>query len=239
MTRVRSKVCLTAAAFILFLLAPAHARAAPLLVENFNNVPGLAASGWSLINNSSPAGATGWFQGNDAVFPGLDGTTDYIAANFNNAGLGGDISNWLLTPLLTLNNGDTLSFFSQGAGIFADRLEVRLSTNGGSADVGGTASSVGDFGTLLLTINPALDPNGYPTSWTEFTLTLSGLSGPTDGRLAFRYFVTDTNTNANYIGIDDVTVAPAPVPEPATLTLLGLGLASLGARRYRQGKANA
>ena len=41
--------------------------------------------------------------------------------------------------------------------MFADRLELRLSTNGASTNVGTTTTSVGDFTTLLLTVNPLLD----------------------------------------------------------------------------------
>ena len=82
---------------------------------------------------------------------------------------------------------------------------MRLSTNGASANVGGTAASVGDFTTLLLTVNPALN-GGYPDSWTLFTATISGLGGPVSGRFAFRYNVADTSVNADYIGIDTLSV---------------------------------
>jgi hypothetical protein len=239
MSNVCPKRLIIAALFGVFVLAPARARAAPLLFESFDNVAALAGNGWALINNSDPGGATGWFQGNAGVFPASDGSgNDYIAANFENAPLGGSISNWLLTPTLTLNDGDTLSFLTRSTGSpFPDRLEVRFSANGSSANVGANAASVGDFTTLLLTLNPALNIDGYPSDWTSYTVTLSGLGGTTDGRFAFRYSIDDTNINGDYIGIDDVTVNP--VPEPATLTLLGLGLASLGARRYRQSKAGA
>jgi hypothetical protein len=210
------------------------AAAAPLLTENFDNIGTLSGSGWSLINNSSPAGLP-WFQGNPGVFGSQSGASDsYIASNFNAAGVGGNISNWLLAPTLTVNNGDELSFWTQSNGAFPDRLEVRFSANGGSANVGATDTSVGDFSTVLLTINPLL-AGDYPTGWTKYTIVLNGLSGATSGRFGFRYFVPDTNTNADYIGID--TVAVTPVPEPATLTLLGLGLAGLVARRRRTAAA--
>jgi hypothetical protein len=237
MSIVRAKRLTIASLFGVFLLAPAHARAAPILLNDFSNVANLAASGWTMINNSSPGGVTGWFQGNPGVFTAPDGTDGYIAANFLNTGFGGTISNWLLTPTLTLNDGDTLSFLTRSTGSgFADRLEVRFSAGAG-ADVGATPASVGGFTTLLMTINPALNPDGYPSDWTLMTVALSGLGGPTDGRFAFRYSIDDTNINGDYIGIDDVTLNP--VPEPATLTLLGTGLAGLGARRYRQSKARA
>jgi hypothetical protein len=219
-----------AALLLALLMVPATARAAPLLVQDFTSVAGLAAAGWAQVNNSSPGGSTGWFQGNPGIFTAQDGSDDYIAANYLNAGAGGAISDWLLLPVLTLKDGDTLSFATRSSGALPDRLEVRFSPNGASTNVGTTPGSIGSFTTLLLTINPSLG-NAYPSNWTLFTVTLLGLGGPTEGRLAFRYFVPDTNAYGDYIGIDDVTVTA--VPEPAFLTLLSVGVVGLGASRYR------
>ena len=116
------------------LVAPATAHADPLLFEDFSNIGDLAGNGWILQNNSTPGGSTSWFQGNAGVFAATDGTDGYIAANYLNAGAGGDISNWLLTPELTLNDGDTLSFMTRANGEFADGLEVRFGTG---TNVGG------------------------------------------------------------------------------------------------------
>jgi hypothetical protein len=212
------------------LVLATSAGATSILVEDFDDVGALA--GWTFVNNSNPPGTTGWFQGNPGVFPSQSGAADaYIASNFENAALGGNVSNWLLTPELSFGNGDTLGFYTRTAGSdFPDRLEVRLSTNGGSSDVGATDLSVGDFSTLLLTVNPTLAVGGYPDVWTLFTLTLSGLPGPSSGRFAFRYFVPDTSVNADYIGIDTVVV-DARVPEPSSLLLLFLGAAGILRRR--------
>ena len=222
---------------LILLVVATNAYAVPTLEENFDDVTTLAGKGWVQTNNSSPLGTTGWFQGNAGVFPANTGAPDsYIAANFNNADLEGNISNWLQTPTLTVNNGDILSFSTRSAGSFADRLEVRFSSSGSSSNVGVTDSSVGDFINLILTINPALDPTGYPNEWTTFNVSMSGLSGPTSGRYGFRYFVPDTSLNADYIGIDTVSVnaGSGAVPEPSTLACMGIGIAGLAFWRRRQ-----
>jgi hypothetical protein len=220
------------------LLCSAHADASLLLSEDFNNISTLAGAGWSLTNNSVPLGTTGWFQGNDSVFTAQAGVaTSYIAANFNNAdAAGGNISNWLLTPILNLNNGDQLTFYARSAGTLPDGLEVRLSSNGASTNVGATATSVGDFTSLLLAINPSYTGPGFPDTWTLETITLSGLGSSISGRLAFRYVVPDTTLNGDYIGIDTLRVTAASAPAPSTLFCLGLGL-GLGLVAVRRGRA--
>ena len=219
----------------------ATARPAPF-VENFDSLAALPGQGWNFQNNSVPLGATNWFQGNPQVFDAHSGApSSYMAANFNNTGATGTISNWAMLPTMSLNNGDTLKFYSRttvGGGAFPDRLEVRLSDNGSSSDVGLTSGSVGDFDTLLLSINPNLTNVGYPEDWTEFSVTLSGLGGPISGRLAFRYFVTDAGglgTNSNYIGIDDVcvTFAGQVIPLPTAGLMASVGMGVLCTRRRR------
>jgi hypothetical protein len=135
------------------------------------------------------------------------------------------ISNWLLTPPVTLQNGAFMNFATRTVDVpqFPDRLQVRMSTNGTSTDVGTTAYEVGDFTVLMLDINPTLTTTGYPNVWSYYTVTVSGLASPTTGRLAFRYFVPDGGvsfSNGDYIGIDQVaffctTPPPTPTPIPA------------------------
>jgi len=144
------------------------------------------------------------------------------------------ISNWLLTPPVTLQNGATMTFYTRTVDVpqFPDRLQVRMSTSGTSTNVGTTAYEVGDFSVLMLDINPDLTTVGYPSVWTQFSVTVNGVASPTTGRLAFRYFVPDGGTgflNGDYIGIDQVSffctppppsptptppVTPTPAPEP-------------------------
>lgn len=204
--------------------------------ENFDNITLLAGNGWYTQNNSGPLGITSWFQGTSIASSGpfnayVGAANAYIGANFNNTTGGtGVISNWLVTPNRTLRNGDVFSFYTRKPAILAgqtdypDRLEVRMSTNGASTNVGTSAVATGDFTTLLLSVNPSLVQGGYPQAWTMYTVTISGLPAPTSGRIAFRYFVTaagPTGTNSDYIGIDEVSYTPYVCPvltvSPASL----------------------
>lgn len=187
--------------------------------EDFANITTLVPGGWFMKNNSSPNGLTGWFQGNTAVFNAQNGAANsYIGANFNNSTLANTISNWLLTPTVTLRNGDVFSFYTRTTidNLYPDRLQVRLSTSGTSTNVGTTPTSVGNFTTLLLDINPTLVTSVYPTTaFYQYTITISGLSAPTSGRIAFRYFVTNggpNGANSDYIGIDNVVYTPYVCP---------------------------
>jgi hypothetical protein len=200
--------------FTLFFISGIDVVRAQAITEGFDNIITLPASGWFTQNNSTPVGSTGWFQGNNNVFPAQAGaaTNSYIGANFNNTTGSGTISNWLLTPNRTFSNGDVIKFWTRTAADspFPDRLEVRLSTNGASTNVGVGSAAVGDFTVLLLSINPNLTVGGYPEIWTEYTITISGLAAPTSGRIAFRYFVADAGNgaNSNYIGIDTFSYTP-------------------------------
>lgn len=188
-----------------------------LFTENFDVFP----TTWTKTNQSSPVGTNNWgaaTAAQNAYFAGgaFNGNADtsYAFSFFQSVNNVGTISNWLITPSISLQNGDIISFYSRkglsgGATVYADRLEMRLSTNGAfSADPVG-ATGLGDYTTLALTINPALNTVDYPTNWTLFSYTVSGLTGPTDCRVAFRYFVTNggiSGANSDYVAIDAVSV---------------------------------
>jgi hypothetical protein len=211
----------------------ASSQAQVMLSENFDNLANMVNNfGWTIDNRSAPLGTTAWFQGNTNIFPGQSG--GYAAANFNSASNVGTISTWLITPALLVDNGVQISFWTRtvNSPIFPDRLELRMSTTGN--DLGSGPNDVGDFSTLLLSVNPDLTVTGYPETWTQYSVTLSGLSGPTPAKFAFRYYVTNggpAGSNSDYIGIDTLLIQ---VPEPGTLAGIAFGLAAIARRRARK-----
>lgn len=211
------------------------------ITEGFDDITTLAGDGWFFQNNSDSPNLD-WFQGNgddpDPVFQSHEGAPSaYIAVNFNSTN-DAVISSWMITPETDLNDGDVFSFWTRTVtgSNFPDRLELRLSTNGASTDVGTATTDVGDFTNLLVEVNPNLlqGPANYPEEWAQYTATVSGLGGPMTGRFAFRYWVTDAGplgNNSNYIGVDTVEFA-TPIPEPTSaIFLAGLGLATCLIRR--------
>lgn len=237
----------TAFAAMLAAIFVAPSSVSAQITQDFDDPSLLPGQGGVATNNSSPVGTIGWFTGNSVVFDAYNGAaSSYLAANFNSAAGVGTISNWYLTPLQTLTNGSVFSFFTRtvSEAFAADRLELRLSTAGSSTNVGASATSVGDFTTLLLSINPTLVPAEYPSEWTQYSATLSGLASPTTGRFAFRYFVENggpEGENSDYIGIDAVryTVNPVSVPEPSSVALLLTGVVGFGAVVRRRGTTRA
>lgn len=216
-------------------------------VENFD--AGALPAGW-VTTNLSTRNSTGnpWSVADGIV----DQFGEVVVAphagdgmalvNYSSVGSGiGTISNWLISPLITgLHNGDTFSFYTTTVpnSEYPDRLEFRMSTGGGTG-VGDSTSSVGTFTTALLSINPAVDVGGYPEDWTKYTVTLSGLSAPVDGRVAFRYFVPNggpNGDNSNIIGLDDFSYVSA-VPEPGSVTMMLAGVAVLAGLQRRRQKA--
>ncbi|RYY46008.1 MAG: hypothetical protein EOO06_15400 [Chitinophagaceae bacterium] len=151
-----TKFCTVILLVVLMSLTATQLKAQLLINEGFNTV---LPAGWAQQNLSTPAGTNPlWFQGNATVFPAFSGAaTAYAACNFNSIAGAGTISNWMFTPQVALVNGNVISFYARTTtGDFPDRLELRMSTNGASVNVGASNTSVGDFTTLLVSVNPTL-----------------------------------------------------------------------------------
>ncbi|MCB0795273.1 MAG: T9SS type A sorting domain-containing protein [Flavobacteriales bacterium] len=195
-------------------------QAQTILYEGFDDVAGLTSAGWVAVNNSAPQGPDSWSQADGGmVAVAYSGDTlSYVQSSFQATDPNGTgvISDWLISPAVMLNDGDSISVqaLSFNSATFPDRVEVRISPNGGS-DVGSDENSVGDFGNLVFSINPNLDNMSFPSiqvdgsTWTRFAGEITGLGGMTSCRVAIRYWVDDaggTGNNSSTVGIDDLDV---------------------------------
>jgi len=188
------------------------AQADTIYSEGFED---LANSGWILTNNSSPAG-TSWLQGANEIFTAqAGGENSYALANYLSANGSGSISNWLISPEITLAAGSTLSFYArtEDTAGYQDAFNVYFSA--------GSASTTSSFTALATAVTAQ---NG----WTLYTFALPDAA---TGRIAFEYSVANAD-NANVLGIDSVQISA--VPEPSTYGLMALGLVGMAALRRRR-----
>ena len=203
--------------FLSFLLVSLASQAQNLITEGFDDITTLPAAGWSSTNQSATIGAIpNWFQGNPVANGGpfdsyAGAPNSYVACNYNSVTGANTISNWLISPVVSLVNGDVITFYSRTVGTpsFADRLQLRISTNGAASVNPVGEAGVGDYTTLALEINPTLSASGYPNVWTQYSYTVSGLPTATNCKIAFRYFVTSggpSGTNSDFIGVDSFSV---------------------------------
>ena len=206
-------------------------------VEEFDTVTAAYDRGWRYINVSDPKGTGIWVQAmfNNPAITGLPspipfpaysshGTyVGFIGADFTStSAAAGIISNWIVSPVTSMQNGDKIIFYTRtvlydlGNGDstdFANRLQVRISASGESTNVG-SGDDPGDFTSSLLDINPfskeahtlVYVPDAYPIRWTRFEATIGGLNGITKGRFAFRYYLEGAGSNGlgSGVAIDSV-----------------------------------
>jgi hypothetical protein len=177
---------------------------------------------WQARNQSTTIGTNAQCWNRFTTTPWAPHTgVGHSGANFNCTTGANTISGWLLTNQMTnLQNGQQLMFWTRKASpdTFPDRLEARLCIDtapdscGAAGSTGAGDAAVGNFTTLLVSVNPTLVTGVYPVAYTQFTATLSGLpAGPNSGRVAFRYFVTNggpSGANSDIISLDDVVVTP-------------------------------
>jgi hypothetical protein len=187
--------------------------------EEFDTVAVSLNRGWVTRNVSEPKGPNVWQQGGDvnpwfAPFSSSGSYAGFIGADYTSTSAAqGIISNWLISPVITMQNGDKIVFHTRGliyaasatdSTDYANRMQVRINAMNDGTNVGSGADA-GDFKITLLDINPfyveyhtnpaMYDPTAYPARWTRFEATVSGLNNPVKGRFAFRYFVTDAGSN--------------------------------------------
>ncbi len=196
-------------------IASLSAQAEAVLTEGFDSLSAAVASGWQTVNLSPAPGAT-WLQGNPAIFPSASGAEDsYASANFlSTTAASGAISNWLITPQLTLDATSTVAFDVRVVGQgFLDTVNVLVSTTG---------TAPGDF-SLIGTYSSSTADTWVAQSYS------AGLTGSSPAYVAFQYVAADVATQSDYLGVDNVVITA--VPEPASLLLMGLGVAGLMVRR--------
>ncbi|THC44319.1 hypothetical protein C2862_10650 [Massilia sp. Mn16-1_5] len=192
------------------------AQAGALLNEGFDDVSGLAAKGWVLNNASTPAGTTGWYQGDQTQFRAQNGAANsYAAANYNNAAAGGNLDNWLITPEFSTGiNGATVSFWLRAAAAEGYSDQIAFGFSDGS-------KALSDF-VLASPVTVGTD------GWVRYAANIGGGLG--NARFALQY--TGAADFANYVGIDRLQVAE--VPEPATTAILLAGAMGLAMSRRRK-----
>jgi len=153
---------------------------------------------------------------------GQDGNANAFAlVNFRSTGStapsGATISNWLISPLVTVQNGDVVSFYTRlgkfsatGTASFADNLQLRMSPNGDfTTNPSAGPADIGDFSELLVEVNPNFNLTSYPTVWTKYSYTVSGITDAAPVKFAFRYYVTNAGlngSNSDIIGVDTFSV---------------------------------
>lgn len=197
-------------------------------VEEFDTATAAVSRGWQFINTSVPKGSGVWQNGGGIpplfnAYSNKGNNAGFIGADYQSTSAQqGTISNWLISPSLIMQNGDRIIFYTRAWQLFdgvsdttdfGNSLQLRMNPLNDSTDVG-SGLSTGSYSKMLLDINPDLiyssvlhpDVFAYPSQWTRFDVTVTGLTAPLKSRFAFRYFVTNggSNGNASGIGIDSV-----------------------------------
>jgi hypothetical protein len=203
--------------------------------EDFDTVANSVARGWVIANNTKPLGTISWVNsfyyfntangitggktggpvsypsiGGFSANPAISGSDFIMTTSECGAGIA-NCSNWLISPAVTMKNGDIIKFFTRtydNPAVGADRLQLRLNTIDATAKVGMDSNSVGNFTTLLLDINPSFKLSGdgsYPAEWSQYSAVVSGLPIAKKARVGLRYYVPKggpQGSNGLGVGID-------------------------------------
>jgi len=202
------------------------------VISNFNAQTNVYSNGfdsafpsdWITTNQSTPSTTTLWFKSTSYTaastqFSGgqgqAGGLNSLAGVNYTSTSGAGDISNWLITGVINVQDGDIVSFYARkgtsGTVDYPDRLELRYSTVASTVVPSGGSTDVGSFTNLGVSVNPDLLTGFvFPKVWTKYSFTVSGVgTTPVPVTFAFRYYVTDggpSGNNSDLIGIDTFSV---------------------------------
>jgi hypothetical protein len=197
--------------------------------EDFDTLLSAYNRGWRFVNRSNPIGPSQWQEGSGEFAAYTSKSTNQGYAYTDYESTGGDtgtISNWLVSPALSIKNGDTLIFYTRSLLFrvgndytdYTNRLQVR--TNNDEDIIAGYGIDPGDFNSLQLDINEEYHqfiqsefdagvPNSllaYPHEWTKFEVIFSGIDKPANRRFAFRYLLEGGGAQGkgSGVGIDHI-----------------------------------
>jgi len=181
--------------------------------QSFETLADAQTQGWVFTNRSDFTGS-GWRVRSNTIFYGdapFDGTkllySNYAA---NTTGAVGNISDWAISPARIFQNGDKISFYALSNGAndgYPDRIQLRLNLFNTSAFIDTFSTDVGHFTIPLIDINAnySTDPAKFPTVWTKYTATITGLNKPDSGRFAIRYYMElNGGANGDEVAVDKV-----------------------------------
>ena len=187
--------------------------------EEFESISTMKANGWDTINASTPKNIPqpSWLGPSITNIPLFSGSgyafsVNSVARGAANYSIESTISNWIISKPIMLQNGDKIVFYTNSLTLdfTATGIELRMNKKNNGKNVGDGVDP-GDFTEVLTAVNASQtvnQANSYPTTWTRFEATVSGLTEPVEGRIAFRYYVPynyQYNAPTTIIAIDRFT----------------------------------
>src|SRR5437764_9080434 len=166
--------------------APPDSVISTSFIEEFQDVPALYLKGW--ISEKNPQGTNqtyseNWNQGAPSTTDKSGNSYGYAAYSyymnkdeyiFSPGIQDGSFSSWLITPILSVKNGDKISFYVYGENYNRINSLQLLMSQSASYTIGDSVNSIGNFKSLLnIPVQPIA--GSFPNVWTKFDYTFSGL----------------------------------------------------------------